>query len=93
MKFNPRSLDEVARKISAAIPDDLKSAKHNFEKNARAAVEGMLQRLDLVTREEFDVQAKMLSKSQLRVKELERRIQELEQKILLNNNTPDSNSG
>ncbi len=92
MKLNTRPLDEIARKISAAIPDDLKSAKHNFEKNARVAVEGVLQRLDLVTREEFDVQAQMLSKSQLRVKELERRIQELEQKILQNNNTLDSNS-
>lgn len=82
MKFDTWSLDKIVRKINAVAPDDLKSAKQGIEKNARVAVEGMLQRLDLVTREEFDVQAKMLLKSQHRVKELEQRIQELEQKIL-----------
>ena len=82
MKFDTQALDEIVRKVSAAIPDDLKSAKQGLEKNVRAATEGVFQRLDLVTRDEFDVQAKMLSKSQQRIKELEQRIQELEQKIL-----------
>ena len=81
-KFSTRSLDEIARKVNEVIPDDLKNAKQDLEKNVRVATQGILQRLDLVTREEFDVQAKMLAKSQLRVKELEQRIQELEQKIL-----------
>ncbi len=82
MKIDTQALDEIVRKISAAIPDDLKTAKQNLEKNVRVAAEGVFQRLDLVTREEFDVQAKMLSESQQRVKKLEQRIQELEQKIL-----------
>ncbi len=81
-KFSIRSLDEFARKVSEAIPDNLKSTKHDLEKNVRVAAQGVLQRLDLVTREEFDVQAKILAKNQLRVKELEQRIHELEQKIL-----------
>ena len=81
-KFSTRSLDEIARKVNEVIPDDLKNAKQDLEKNVRVAAQGVLQRLDLVTREEFDVQAKMLAKSQLRVKELEQRIQELERKIL-----------
>ncbi len=82
MKIDTQALDEIVRKISAAIPDDLKTAKQNLEKNVRVAAEGVFQRLDLVTREEFDVQAKMLSESQQRVKKLEQLIQELEQKIL-----------
>ncbi len=86
MKLDSQTLDEIVRKLSAAIPDDLKATKQNLEKNARSAAEGVFQRLDLVTREEFDVQAKMLSKSQQRVKELEQRIQELEQVILKSNN-------
>ena len=76
MKFDAESLDqtvsEIVRKISAAVPEDLKAAKQGLEKNARATVEGAFQRLDLVTREEFDVQVMLLSKSQKRVKELER---------------------
>ena len=82
MKLDSQSLDEVVRKITAAIPDDLKTAKQNIEKNARAAAEGVFQRLELVTREEFDVQAAILTKSQQRVKELEHRIEKLEEKLL-----------
>ncbi|MDH3607685.1 MAG: accessory factor UbiK family protein [Gammaproteobacteria bacterium] len=85
MKFDAESLDqtvsEIVRKISAAVPEDLKAAKQGLEKNARATVEGAFQRLDLVTREEFDVQVMLLSKSQKRVKELEKRINELEEAI------------
>lgn len=87
MKFNTAALDQtvsdIVSKISAAVPDDLKTAKEGLEKNARATVEGAFQRLDLVTREEFDIQVLLLSKSQQRVKELEQRIIELE-KILQN---------
>lgn len=82
MKFDSKMLDEVVRKITSAIPSDLKFAKENIEKNIRAAVEGVFQKLDLVTRDEFEVQTKLLSKSQQRVKELEKRIHELEEKIL-----------
>jgi len=82
MKLDTEGLDqtinEIVNKISAAIPDDLKTAKDGIEKNARVTVESALQRLDLVTREEFDVQTTLLSKSQQRVKELEQRISEIE---------------
>jgi len=85
MKINTESLDrtvsEIVGKISAAVPEDLKTAKEGLEKNARATVEGAFQRLDLVTREEFDIQVILLSKSQQRVKELEQRISELEELI------------
>ena len=86
MKLDTKALDEIVRKISSAIPEDLKTARINLEKNARSAAEGVFQRLDLVTREEFDVQSKMLSKSQQRIKELEQRIKELEQELLNNKN-------
>ena len=76
-----KTISEIVRKISAAVPEDLKAAKESLEKNARATVEGAFQRLDLVTREEFDVQVMLLSKSQQRVKELEQRINELEEVI------------
>jgi BMFP domain-containing protein YqiC len=68
-------------KISSAVPEDLKTAKEGLERNARATVEGAFQRLDLVTREEFDVQVLLLSKSQQRVKALEQRIIDLEKAL------------
>jgi BMFP domain-containing protein YqiC len=85
MKFDAESLDQavgdIVSKISAAVPEDLKSAKQGLKKNARATVEGAFQRLDLVTREEFDIQVMLLSKSLQRVKELEQRIKELEEVV------------
>jgi len=85
MKIDTDSLDQtindIVSKISAAIPEDLKSAKQGLEKNARATIEGTFQKLDLVTREEFDIQVMLLSKSQQRVKELEQRIKQLEEKL------------
>ncbi len=86
MKFDTEKLDqainEIVQKISAVVPDDLVNAKQSLEKNARVAIESVFQRMDLVTREEFDVQVNMLQKSQQQVKELEQRINELEQKFL-----------
>lgn len=85
MKFDTEKLDravnDIVQKISAAVPEDLKTAKAGLEKNARATVESAFQRLDLVTREEFDVQVMLLSKSQQRVKQLEQRIDELEKDL------------
>ena len=82
MKFDTEALDqavnEIVSKISAAIPEDLKSAKQGLEKNARATVEGVFQRLDLVTREEFDIQAELLSNTRALVDELEKKVAELE---------------
>lgn len=82
MKLDSHALDEIMAKINAAIPDDFKVVKDNVEKNIRASVESVLQRLDLVSREEFDIQASMLAKSQQRVYQLEQRIQQLEDKLL-----------
>ncbi len=80
MKLGSSMLDELTRKIDEVLPDDLKKGRDRIEKNVRAAAEGVFQRLDLVTRKEFDAQSEMLAQSQLRVKELEQRVQELEGK-------------
>ena len=80
MKLNPRILDEVVRKISASLPDDLKKGKDKIEKNVRAGAEGVFQQLDLVSRREFDAQSEMLAQSHLRIRELQKRIEELEEK-------------
>ncbi|MXY14489.1 MAG: accessory factor UbiK family protein [Proteobacteria bacterium] len=80
MKLGSSILDELTRKIDEVLPDDLKKGRDRLEKNVRAATESVFQRLDLVTRKEFDAQSEMLAQSQLRVKELEQRVQELEGK-------------
>lgn len=73
--LNPSVLDEVSKKLSelfAATP-----AK-DFEKNAKSMLGSMFARLDLVTREEFDVQREVLARTRERLAILEARVADLE---------------
>jgi BMFP domain-containing protein YqiC len=79
MAFDPRSLDELARKLAEAVPPGLVALKNDLEQNFKAVLQSGLARLDLVTRQEFDVQAAVLRRSRERLEELERRLATLEQ--------------
>ena len=80
--MNPisRILDKLARKLDEMLTEDPEKGPGRVEKNLRAAAKKTFQRMDLITRKEFDVKCEMLTQSQLRIKELERRIGELEGK-------------
>ena len=67
--------DEIAGKISAAIAA---SPAKDVEKNVRALMAGTFARLDLVTREEFDIQAQVLLRTREMLKALEERVARLE---------------
>ena len=79
MTFDPKSLDELARKLAEAVPPGLAALKDDLERNFKAVLQSGLTRLDLVTRQEFDVQAGVLRRSRERLEELEKRIAALEQ--------------
>jgi BMFP domain-containing protein YqiC len=70
--------DDLSRRLGALLPPGLADAKADFERNARAAVQGALGNLDLVTREEFDVQTAVLARTRARLEELETRLAEVE---------------
>lgn len=70
--------DEIASKISDAIAA---SPAKDVEKNVRAMMSSAFSRLDLVTREEFDIQQEVLVKSREKLTELEKRVAELEAKL------------
>lgn len=76
--LNPKLLDELTQSISQLIPQDIKILKEDAEQNIRLAVQGALSKLDLVTREEFDIQAKVLAKTRDKLNELEAKLSELE---------------
>ncbi|MDR2188710.1 MAG: accessory factor UbiK family protein [Azonexus sp.] len=73
--LDPKFLEEISAKMSALMAQ---SPVKDFEKNARALVSGAFARLDLVTREEFDIQAEVLARACARLKELETRVEALE---------------
>ncbi|HMC13366.1 MAG TPA: accessory factor UbiK family protein [Gallionellaceae bacterium] len=73
--FNSKFLDEISAKLNEAVA---KSPAKDFEKNARALLAQGFAKLDLVTREEFDVQAQLLSRAQEKLAALEARVAALE---------------
>ena len=71
-------LDDLSRTLGKLLPPGLADLKDDVEKNVRAAVQGALGNLDLVTREEFDVQAEVLQRTRQRLQALEARVAALE---------------
>lgn len=78
MVFDPKSLDELARKLADAVPPGLAALRDDLERNFKAVLQGGLAKLDLVTRQEFDIQAAVLRRSRERLEELEKRIAAIE---------------
>ena len=76
--FDPRNFEEIARSISRLLPPGATELKEEFERNVKAAIQSSLSRLDLVTREEFDIQNKLLQSAREHIDALEARIAALE---------------
>ena len=74
----PKILDELTAKLKQAIEG---SPAKDIEKNMRAAMTGVFSRLDLVTREEFDVQREVLLRTRERLADLERTVTALEARL------------
>ncbi len=76
--LNTKAFDELAARIGHAIEN---SPAKDIEKNVRAMLSSGLARLDLVPRNEFDVQAQVLLKTREKVEALEKRLAELEARL------------
>ena len=76
--IDPRLIDDLARRLGGTLPESLRSLREDLEQNFKATLQAALGRLDLVTREEFDVRTEMLERARTRLAELERRIEALE---------------
>lgn len=73
--LDPKNLEDIGAKMSALLAN---SPVKDFEKNAKAVMSGLLGKLDLVTREEFDIQAQVLARTRDKLKALEARVEVLE---------------
>lgn len=78
MAMDPKILDDLAKKLADSVPAGLKDLKADAERNFRAVLQSVFAKLDLVTREEFDVQAAVLGHTRERLEELATRLKELE---------------
>ena len=79
--IDPKTLDELSRRIDEALPSGIDRVREDFRKNVRAALGGALERMDLVSREEFDVQAAVLGRTRQKVAELEALVARLEREL------------
>ena len=72
------SIDKLAKTLAESLPQGLKSARDDLEKNFRSVLQSGLAKLDLVTREEFEVQEAVLAKTRQKLEALEARLAGLE---------------
>jgi BMFP domain-containing protein YqiC len=72
------SIDQLAQRLAGLVPPGLAQAREDLEANFRDVLTHGLRRLDLVTREEFDVQRMVLARTRDRLEQLEKRLAELE---------------
>lgn len=78
MKINPAHIDDTIAKLKDLLPNDMGDFKNTGEQKLKLILEGMLQNLDMVSREEYDVQAEVLQRTRQRLEQLEQRIALLE---------------
>lgn len=79
--INPKTLDEISKRIDDALPEGLVQLRQDVKQNLRAGLEAALSRADLVTREEFDVQAAVLARTREKLTALEETVARLESEL------------
>ncbi|HEY0197227.1 MAG TPA: accessory factor UbiK family protein [Rhodanobacter sp.] len=73
-----QDIDKIALRLVSLVPPGLAQAQQDLQANFHDVLAQGLRRLDLVTREEFEVQSQLLARTRAKVDELERRVTELE---------------
>lgn len=76
--MDPRIIDDIARRLSETVPDGIRDLQQDLEKNFRAVLQSALAKMNLVTREEFDVQAAVLKRTREKLDALEKKLAEIE---------------
>ena len=79
--MNSNSLDELAKRLAESVPESLRAFGRDLEGNFKAVLQAQLAKLDLVTRQDFDVQAAILERTQAKLTDLEARLKDLESKL------------
>lgn len=74
-------IDDLARRLAANVPGGVRAAQADLERNFAALLRGTFDRLNLVTREEFDVQRRVLERTREKLTRVETELAALEQKF------------
>ena len=79
--LNAKKIEDIAKQVTDALPPTLKNIANDFEDKTKTVLQRKLSQLDVVTREEFDVQTQVLIKTRVKITELEARLTELESRL------------
>ena len=80
MKIDFKNIEDISKRIKDIMPNSLKTSKEEVQKTLKSRADGFLQKLDLVTREEYEIQLELLNKCYEKIDELEKKIEILESK-------------
>lgn len=80
-KLDAKKLDELARGVMDKLPGGFQTMQQDVEKNLRAALQSVLGKMELVTRDEFEVQSAVLQRTREKLESLETRVDELEKQL------------
>ena len=79
--IEPARINDLARRLADVVPSDLKLMKDDLEKTFQGLLQASFSRMNLVTREEFEVQSALLARARELAEKLEVRVSELEQTL------------
>ena len=75
--LDPKLFDDLSRRVSEGMPRGFQSLQDDFERNLRAALEAALRKMNLVSRDEFEIQQAVLQRTRGKLEALEKRVSEL----------------
>jgi BMFP domain-containing protein YqiC len=79
--LNSSALDDLARRLAESVPESFRAFGRDLEGNFKAVLQAQLSKLDLVSRQEFDVQSALLARTREQLDGLELRVKELEAQL------------
>ncbi len=78
--IKPEIIDQLAKALADFVPPQLHHVKQDLEKNFRALLQSQLTDMNIVSREEFDIQSQVLAKTRQKLAVLEKQVADLEKK-------------
>ncbi len=88
MMIDPKKIEQLARQVHESMPKGVREFGDDVEKKIRQVLQAQLMRLDLVSREEFDVQTQVLLRTREKIALLEQRLTELENRNVVDEVKP-----
>ena len=79
--FNPKKLEEIAKQVGDAMPQGVKTAGEEVERKVKQILQAQLGKLDMVSRDEFDVQTNVLLRTREKLTALQNQLAEIEAKL------------